>query len=379
MKRIATMVAAIALALSAMMSACAGETTAKALFNIDPLPKMTKLRLAYFSGTVHALSNYIAQEKGWFKDAGLDVEFVPFINGPAIMEAKVSWDVGTTGAPGLISGVVGQDVKMIGIGVWDNVLDLFVRPGNPIYAAGKGHIPGYPDIYGKPENWKGTQWLLPAGTTMHLVLLSTLGRMGLTEKDVKISNMEITSAFTAFKAGQGDGLGAWSALAVMAAENGNLRVSGVQECGEKLVTTVFANPSALSANRDAVKKYLEVYLATAHWLDTHRDEGAELYVKTCEEDGIATSAPVAKVTIERHWTATMGEQIAFAEKKVPDPKNPARQITELENLIINTFDFFASQGRYESKDREKMLSGFIDGSLLLELKADYQKAGKKIQ
>ena len=357
----------------------AGEGTAKELFGIDPLPNQTHLRLGYFSGSIHGLANYVAYEKGWFKDANIEIEFVPFVNGPAMMEAKRSWDVGTTGAPGLISGIIGQDVKMIGLAYWDNILDLFVREDSPIFKSGKGHIPGYPEIWGKIDDWKGTQWLLPAGTTMHLVMLTTLERMGLKNEDVRINNMDANSAYTAFKAGQGDGMGVWTALAIQAKENGYKKVSGISECGARMATTIFSKQEALDKDRAAVKKYLEVYLAAAHWVDENRDEAAKYFLETCEEDGIATSPTIANAAVRSATTPTLKEQIEFVEKKVPDPKFSDKQITEMEKILIDTFDFFADQGRYEPPHRVKILSGFIDTSLLLELKADYEKAGKKIQ
>ncbi|MCL2001195.1 MAG: ABC transporter substrate-binding protein, partial [Planctomycetes bacterium] len=318
MKTRKRLLAVMLLTLVLAIPGAAGEN-AKTLFNVDPLPGITKLRVAYFVGSIHGLPNFVGVEKGWFKDVGLDVELVPFINGPAIMEAKRSWDVGTTGAPGLISGIVGQDVTMIGLAAWDNILDLFVREDHPIFKAGKGHIPGYPEIYGRPEDWRGSQWLLPAGTTMHYVILTTLGHIGLTERDVRINNMDVTSAFTAFKAGQGDGLGVWTTLAVMAKESDYKKVSGIEECGSYMGTTIFANEQALATLSEAVKKYLEIYLAVSNWIDMNRDQATDLYVEACEEEGVVTTHGVAKATIESTHTPTLKQQIDFSENLVDDP------------------------------------------------------------
>lgn len=372
-------VALFSVVLSCSALSSAGETTIKKIFNIDSLPQKTPLRLAFFIGSLHGLPAYIAMEKGWFEEANLDIEVVPFLNGPAIMEAKRSWDVGTTGAPGMISGIVGHDVKMISLSCWDTLLHLFVREDSPIYKSGKGHIPGYPEIWGKPQDWKGTQWLLPAGTTMHLVILNTLERIGLLEKDVTINGMEASSAYTAFKAGQADGLGVWLTIAAMAEQSGYKPVSGIKECGSTLTTAVFANDDTLDEKRVAVKKFLEVFLAAANWLSENKEEGTELYVQTCEDEGVAVSPAVAQTTIDSATTPSLTEQISFVETKIDDPKNPGRKISTMENLIVDTFDFFASQGRYKPEDREKMLDGHVDPSILLELKADYEKEGKALR
>ena len=364
------------LGLTALAGAADGSV--KELFGIDPMPQMTHIRIAHFSGSPHSLAHYIAQEKGWFTQVNLDVELVPFVNGPAMMEANRSWDVGTTGAPGLISGIVGHDVRMIGFTFWDTLMRLFVREDNPIFKSGKGHIPGFPEIWGKPADWKNTQWLLAAGTTMHLVMLTTISRLGLTDQDLQMVNMDATSAYTAFKAGQGDGLGSWAPTLFQVAESGYKAVSGIEECGVRMASTIFAHPDALANKREMVKKYLDVYLAICHWIDENHEEAAEYFVRTCEEEGINTSPFAALSTLESAHTPTLSEQISYCETIVPDSKDPSRRITEMEKVIMDIFDFFAAQGRYTAEDRVKMLSGFIDSSVVLELKADYQKNGKAI-
>ena len=355
------------------------EGTAQQLFGVEALPQMTKLRIAYMPPSVHGLVCYMAQEKGWFKDVNLDVELLPFLNGPAMMEANSSWDVGVAGAGGLISGIIGYDIVMTGLAVWDNLLDLYVREDSPIYKAGKGHIAGYPNIYGRPEDWKGTQWLLPAGTTLHLTILNTLSRIGLTDKDITISSMDATSGNTAFKAGQGDGVGLWMTLSIMAEQSGLKKASGILEGGSRISCNLFATKTALASNRDASRKFLDLFLQIANWIDNNREDCVQYFIETCEEDGISISPEVSRAGLNSTTTPTLAEQIAFSVNKMPDPRNPSQQITEMEGILIDTFDFFASQGRYSAADRAKILGGYVDPSLLLELKAEYEKAGKPIK
>ena len=56
------------------------------------------------------------------------MEYEPFTNGPAMMEASDSWDVCTTGAAGVLVGMIGYDVICVGAADYEKNMGLFVRP-----------------------------------------------------------------------------------------------------------------------------------------------------------------------------------------------------------------------------------------------------------
>lgn len=175
----------------------------KTTWDIQPLEERQTLDIAYFSGVMHSLPIYIADEKGWFDELNIDLEYSSFTSGPAMMEANESWDIATTGSPGVLVGMLGYDVYCIGNCEYDAVLNLYTREDSPIYKAGKGKVEGAEELYGTAEEWAGTEWLLPVGTTTNIVLNSTLSLLGLTDKDITMVNMDNSTGFTAFKAGEG--------------------------------------------------------------------------------------------------------------------------------------------------------------------------------
>lgn len=75
-----------------------------------------ELNVSGIGGSLNFLPVYIAQEKGWFEEAGLTIEETLFTNGPAQMESLSShgWDIGCTGVGGVFAGVLGYDAKVVG-------------------------------------------------------------------------------------------------------------------------------------------------------------------------------------------------------------------------------------------------------------------------
>ena len=74
------------------------------LWPVTPLPEKTKLTVSYLANSTAEAVTYLAQQKGWLEACNLEVEMVYFAGGPAQMEASTSWDVGTSGIGGMITG-----------------------------------------------------------------------------------------------------------------------------------------------------------------------------------------------------------------------------------------------------------------------------------
>ena len=70
--------------------------------------KSYELTVSGIGGSLNYLPIYIAEQEGWFKEKGLDIEEVLFTNGPVQMESLSSdgWDIGCTGVGGVFAGVL---------------------------------------------------------------------------------------------------------------------------------------------------------------------------------------------------------------------------------------------------------------------------------
>lgn len=339
-------------------------------FGIEPMAEPTTVNLGYFSGTLHAVPFYIMEQEGFLDELNIKFEYQSFINGPAMMEANSSWDIASTGGPGGLNGILGYDVTVIGSCDNDNILNLYVREDSPIYQAGSGHVDGYPEIYGNPEDWKGTTWVLPVGTTMHKVLGSTLEKLGLTLDDVEIINMDVTSALAAFKAGEADGLGVWISVALSAEEAGFKKVGGAAINSDIIPTVMVATDEALETKRDVICKIWELYYHTVEWCYDHPEEFAQHFFDTCEIEGVACSESVAQAITSNFESYKLDYIVDYLTSEFEDPTGQAsRPLNGTEKDMMDLFDFFKGLDMYTDADREKIIeNNKISNEIALEVK-----------
>ncbi|MBS6956203.1 MAG: ABC transporter substrate-binding protein [Enterocloster asparagiformis] len=271
-----------------------GETEASAQaesdmpWKITPLAEPVKLKVGNMASTSPHLPTYIAQQKGWLDAVGLEVESVLFNSGPAMMEAcsAGAWDCGSTGIGGVITGVLGHDVQVLAPAARDEGghQAFFARKDSPIVQDGQGHGT-CPEVYGTAESWKGKEIFCAKGTTNHFTLYKTLESLGMTLDDVNVVNMEVSSANTAFKAGQGDVVGVWGPLVYSEDKADLVMVSSDAWVKTGIVTNYVANPKAWEEKEEAITKWLEVCIMTGEWIQEHQEEAAVYMTQMYEEDG----------------------------------------------------------------------------------------------
>ncbi len=145
------------------------------LWAVEPLPEKTKITVSYLANSTAETATYIADEKGWLEACNLEVEMVYFAGGPAQMEAINSWDCGTTGIGGMITGILNYDLKTLGVVAQDRGLfqAFFARKDSDIVAAGTGHA-DVEGLYGTAETWKGKEIITAVGTANQYTLYNRL-------------------------------------------------------------------------------------------------------------------------------------------------------------------------------------------------------------
>ncbi|WP_295626988.1 ABC transporter substrate-binding protein [uncultured Intestinimonas sp.] len=334
-------------------------------YGIRPLAEPSTLTIGYFSGALYSAIIYGADQMGWFDAAGLDLDYVSFDSGPAMMEANSSWDVGISGAPGVLNGLIGYNVKCIGVVDYELAQGLYVRPDSPIALSGPGNIDDAPDIYGTADDWRGTTWIVPVGTSNYMVFLDTLDKLGLTLDDVTVINMDVSSAKSAFVSGQGDGVGSWNTIALSLEDEGYVRAASAETAGSIIASGMVATDAALAERRDQVVKFYEVFLAAQDYFSEHVDEYATYMNETCLEEGVSSTPEVAAEFVQTYKFLS-GETIAKNCVTMIDDVNgtAGRQVSQTEADLLVMLDFFIDQGSYTEENRTYILeNGCVDSSI----------------
>jgi ABC-type nitrate/sulfonate/bicarbonate transport system substrate-binding protein len=118
-------------------------TNGKTTFGLTPFKDKQTLRIGFFTGSPLSYPYLFAEKLGYFKELNIDVEFVPFTNGPAMLEASAEWDIGSMGLGGLSTSLK-KGFKIIDINDYEENLALFARKDSPLAKDPKN-----------PDNWKG--------------------------------------------------------------------------------------------------------------------------------------------------------------------------------------------------------------------------------
>lgn len=363
---------------TSMMAGCqkaASETTAAgnettAVGNETTAASKTyELTVSGIGGSLNFLPVYIAQEKGWFKEAGLSIEEVLFTNGPVQMESLSSdgWDIGCTGVGGVFAGAIGYDAKVLGSSNTDDGTQyVFARNDSDIVKAGKGHNTISDEIYGDAESWKGKSILCNTGSVTQYVLIKVLEGFGLTVDDVKFVAMDPATAYSAFIAGEGDVCvltGSGGTFKMMAATDKYTPVASGRMADSGLMCSFVANKNSYAdpEKYEAIKEFMKVYFNTLDWMKANTEEAVDLCVDMNDENGSSMDRETTAKYLAADTYYTLQEACDFLNNKEEGSEN-----TVMDQRLLGVLDFFISVGNYTEGDDQKFL-GHTDAKLLNEV------------
>jgi len=317
----------------------------------DTKEVLTKLSISHHPA-LHGLPAYVAIEKGFFKEVGLDVDMTIYLTGASQMEAlpSGSWSLGGGGATAGVVGTIGYDVQILGYVGWDGPIDIYVREDSEIYLAGPGKVEGYPNIYGTAENWKGKTFLLPQGTTAHLALLGTLNALGLGEDDVNIVHMEIPAAQTAFRTGEGDAVGQWINFALTAQSYGWKKVSSCADAGVDVPLTLYGADKIINSDPDTVVSYIKAYMKAWYWIVENPDEAADLYYQYMIEEGVDTTIESCVKLLANYKPESIDTMLSYYEE------DSSTGETLYYKKLATMLDYFVKMGKYTQEQVDVALA-----------------------
>lgn len=258
---------------------------------------------------------WYAKEKGWDKQAGLDLLLMPFDSGKTVIDEMQTsdWAVAGVGAMPALTASLSNKLYIIGIGNDESASNaLFARPDSPILGV-SGHNPDFPKVFGSPGTVRGKTIICPKGTSAHYVLSRWLHILGLTEKDVAIRDMTPDAALKSFAAGGGDILALWAPQTYEAEKMGLKTVALSSDCNARQPILIVANLDYANKNMKNVVAFLSVYMRGIQMMkDAPREQLVKDYMRFYNAwTGKMLTPEEAARDIADHPVYTLPEQLAM--------------------------------------------------------------------
>jgi len=189
----------------------------------------------------------VAIEKGWFKEAGVDVKFDWF-------DYSASMDAFAAGKIDAVT-VTNGDALVTGSGGAKNVMIIVTD-----YSNGNDMIVGKPGIKSL-KDLKGKKVGLEVGLVEHLLLLNGLEKAGLKEADLTIVNTKTNETAQALASGDLAAIGAWqpnSGEAMSRVPGSKPIYTSADEPG-LIYDVLTVSPSSLSSRKADWQKVVKVW------------------------------------------------------------------------------------------------------------------------
>lgn len=186
-------------------------------------------------------------QKGWFKEAGVDVQFEWFDYLPS-MEAYAAGKVDAvmvTNGDGLVNGANGAKAKYI------LIMD---------YSNGNDKIIAQPGITSLKE-LKGKKIGLEVTLVEHLLLLQGLQKNGMAQEDVELVNTPTNETPQVLASKQVDAVGAWYPVSMQAmnAVPGSVAVWTSADAPGLIYDVLAVSPQSLEQRKEDWKKVVQVW------------------------------------------------------------------------------------------------------------------------
>jgi len=280
-------------------------------------------------------------EKGWFKEAGVDVKFEWF-DYVASMDAFAAGKldaVGMTNGDTLVTGSTGAKGVMFLVNDYSNGNDMVIA------------APGINSV----KELKGKKVGVEVGFVSHLLLINALEDNGLTEADVELVNVPTNETPQVLASGQVDAIVAWqpsSGSALKLVPGSKAIYTSANKPG-LIYDMLAASPQSLAAHRDDYKKVLKVWYRIVDYLND----------PATRDDAVKIMAARVGLKPEEYKTFIDGTKIlTLKEAKAAFKQGPGFDSIYGSTKISD--DFNVANKVYEKPENVK---AYIDPSLMAEM------------
>ena len=242
-----------------------------------------------------------AEEQGYFKDAGLNVNIEIFATGAPINEAIAAnqIDVAVSGFASVYS-LANADCS------W--VADVNTTGGMGLYARSDSDIAQCAEengLIGSADTLKGIQILEPLGTAVQYMTESYAEKYGLTPNDINQVNMEYASAYQAFTTGEGDAMAANPPYSYQLEEEGYTKLCSFEDAtGVNMCDGCFVRNKVIAERSEEIQLFVDCLVKA---MDDLQDDDlrSEYTRKVYDENAISCSdSDLAHEIADRQYVGT---------------------------------------------------------------------------
>ncbi len=318
------LVMAVLLCISFVLCAC-GENEQK-----------TKVVLSEVTHSVFYAPQYVAINKGFFSDVGLEVELQNGQGADKVMTAVLSGqcDIGFAGpeASIYVYNEGKEDYSVV-------FAQLTKRDGS--FLVGRESEPGFKWGDLKDKSIIGGR----KGGVPEMTLEYVLNKNGLVPgKDVDVdTSIQFALMAGAFTGGKGNYVTLFEPTASLLEKEGkgHILASVGQESGEIPYTAYFAKKSYIEKNRDTLQKFTDAIYKGQKWVDTHSPkEIAEAVKSSFPDTDLAVLETVAKryKDIDAWCKDPIMKEASFnLLQTVMDQAGQLKQKADYDNVVDNTY------------------------------------------
>ena len=188
----------------------------------------------------------IAIKKGWFKEAGVEVDFqwIDYVKAMETYAAGGLDGVHMTNGDALVTGATGKPAVAILINDYSNGNDMFIAK------------PGIESV----KDMKGKKVAVEEGFVSHLLVLTALEANGMSEDDIETVNTPNGETPQVLESGAVDAISAWqpSSGQALKAVDGSKTIFTSADAPGIIYDILFVDPGSLEERREDWKKVVEV-------------------------------------------------------------------------------------------------------------------------
>ena len=275
----------------------------------------------------------IANQKGWFKDAGVDAQLVWFDYGPSIdafAAGKIDADC-IVASDAMGAGAGGAPSKFVMLIDYSDGSDMII---------GKAGVTSVKDLKGQKV---GVELTL----VEHMLLVEALAQNGLTPNDVTLVGTPTNNTPQTLASGSVAAIGSWYPVSYQALSQvaGSTKLFTSAQAKGLIYDVIAVNPASLAANHDAWTKVAAIYYkCVAYLMDpATRDDAIKI---------MAAKVGVDPAVYAKYVPGTHFETLAEAKANY---KGDAGAATNIHDSMVKSDQVLIQVGAYKANQSQKPL------------------------